>query len=184
MAREAPVCEILSGRSLVRALGAFDHRGGSEMPANSLREAAKDKRTPVSGSRRATVRARATVLLVDDDPSVLGALARLIRTAGYRARAFSRPNLLLVSRIPRHNACVVADIFLPEMNGVELCDTLLRGGVELPYILITGRNDAATLRLIEKSQALAVLFKPIDEVPLLKAISRAVAISRGGTRRR
>jgi FixJ family two-component response regulator len=123
------------------------------------------------------------VLLVDDDPSVLGALARLIRTAGYRARVFSRPGTLLVSRIPRRNACVVADIFLPDMNGVELCDALLRGGVELPCILITGRNDAAALRLIEKSHALTVLFKPVDEVPLLSAISRAVAISRVGTHR-
>jgi FixJ family two-component response regulator len=122
-------------------------------------------------------------LLVDDDPSVLGALARLIRTAGYRARVFSRPQLLLVSRIPRRNACVVADIFLPEMNGVELCDALVRAGVELPYILITGRNDAAARRLVEKSHPLAVLFKPIDEVPLLAAISRAVAMSQGGPRR-
>jgi FixJ family two-component response regulator len=158
-------------------------RAGSEVTGNTLRRLAKHKRTAPSGSRRATARARATVLLVDDDPSVLGALARLIRTAGYRARVFSRPDSMLVSRLPRHNACVVADIFLPEMNGVELCDALLRGGVELPYILITGRNDAAALQLIEKSHALAVLFKPVDEVPLLKAISRAVAMSRVGTRR-
>jgi FixJ family two-component response regulator len=122
------------------------------------------------------------VLLVDDDPSVLGALARLVRTAGYRARVFTRPNLLLVSRIPRRNACVVADIFLPEMNGVDLCAALSRSGVELPCILITGRNDAATHRLIERSGALAVLFKPVDEVPLLEAISRAVALSKVSTR--
>jgi FixJ family two-component response regulator len=176
----------LSAKLLQRALRArfeSDRRAGGEVTANSLRRSDKHKRTVGSGSRSAAARTRATVLLVDDDPSVQSALARLIRTAGYRARVFSRPDLLLVSRIPRRNACVVADIFLPEMNGVDLCNELLRGGVELPYILITGRNDAAALRLIEKSRALAVLFKPVDEVPLLRAISRAVAMSRVGTRR-
>jgi FixJ family two-component response regulator len=122
--------------------------------------------------------------VVDDDPSILSALARLIRTAGYRVRAFSRPELMLVSQIPRRNACVIADIFLPEMNGIELCNALACAGVELPYILVTGRNDAAALRLIEKSRPLAVLFKPIDEVPLLKAIARAVAMSLGEPRKK
>jgi FixJ family two-component response regulator len=149
--------------------------------ASSLSRPEKQKRIAKSGSRKTPAGPRATVLVVDDDPSVLGALARLIRTAGYRARVFSRPDLLLVSRIPRRNACVVADILLPEMNGVELCDALSRAGVELPYILITGRNDAATLRLIEKSHALAVLYKPFDEVPLLDAVACAVASSKSST---
>ncbi len=129
-------------------------------------------------SIKKAAKGKATVVVIDDDASVLGALSRLIRAAGYRVRAFSRPDLALISRIPRHNACVIADIFLPEMNGVELCNALARAGTELPYILITGRTDAAAHRLIEKSRALAVLFKPVDEVPLLKAISRAVAMSR------
>jgi FixJ family two-component response regulator len=127
--------------------------------------------------------AKSTVIVVDDDPSILGALARLLRTAGYRARSFSRAESLLVSRIPRRNACVVADINLPGMNGVELCDALARSGAALPYILITGRDDAATRRIIEKAHPLAVLNKPIDEAPLLKAIARAVALSQSGLRR-
>lgn len=147
----------------------------------TLSDPPRRKRVATGKSRKTASPAKATVLLVDDDPSVLGAMARLIRTAGYRARAFSRPESLLGSTVPRRNACVIADVYLPEMNGVELCDALCRAGIELPYILITGRNDAATRSLVEKSHALAVLFKPIDEVPLLAAISRAVAISKSRT---
>jgi CheY-like chemotaxis protein len=156
----------------------------SEMTANP--DTRKEKRALLAkaGSERIAVKGKATVLVVDDDPSVLSALARLIRASGYRVRPFSRPDLLLMNQIPRRNACVVADIFLSEMNGIELCDTLARCGTELPYILITGRNDATALRLSEKSRALAVLFKPVDEVPLLKLIARAVAISKGNARKK
>jgi FixJ family two-component response regulator len=113
------------------------------------------------------------VLVVDDDPSVLSALARLIRSAGFKVRAFSDAKTLLSENLPE-NACLVADIYLPEMNGVELCHTLTVTGHPLPTILITGRNDEVTRRLAEKSEARAVLFKPIDEVPLLDAISRCL----------
>jgi two-component system response regulator FixJ len=140
------------------------------------------RRAAITQSRQTAAAGRATVLVVDDDRSVLSALGLLIRTAGYRVRTFSRPDDLLSARIPRRDACVVADIFLPEMNGVELCRALTRLGVDLPYILITGRNDAGSRRLVESSGAAAVLFKPIDEKPLLKAISRAIASPRKSTR--
>lgn len=139
---------------------------------------AKPKRFNAASRRNTSAPAKPTVLLVDDDPSVLSGLARLVRASGYQAEVFDRPALLLASRIPRSNACVIADIYLPDMSGVDLCDELSRAGVALPCILITGRNDAATRRLIGKSHALAVLYKPIDEVPLLDAIARAVAVSK------
>jgi FixJ family two-component response regulator len=119
----------------------------------------------------------ATVVLVDDDPSVLRALARLIQAAGFRVLIFDRPSALLASAIPRVNACMVVDMNLPEMDGSELCSVLAASGRGLPAILITGRNDVATQRLIAKAQVVASLFKPVDERALFDAIARALALS-------
>jgi two-component system response regulator FixJ len=108
---------------------------------------------------------------------VLSALARLIQTGGFRVLTFDRPSALLASAIPRDNACMVVDINLPEMNGSELCSALAASERGLPAILITGRDDFATQRLIEKAHAVASLFKPVDERTLFDAITRALAPS-------
>jgi len=113
-----------------------------------------------------------TVLIVDDDESVLGALARLIRSAGFKVRAFSHPRALLNEQLPTRNICLIADIYLPEMRGDELCHALAVTGHALPTILITGRDDDTTRSMVERSEAIAVLFKPVDERVLLEAISR------------
>jgi FixJ family two-component response regulator len=117
-----------------------------------------------------------TVLIIDDDPSVLNALARLVRSAGYDVRAFGLPSALLSAQIPADHACMVVDVNLPEMNGVELCQTLARSGRGLPVIFITGRDDATTMALIRQAPCVAVLFKPFDENLLLPAISQALKI--------
>ena len=122
-------------------------------------------------------RNRATVLVVDDDLSVRSSLARLIQAAGFKVLTFDRPSVLLASAIPRCNACMVVDINLPEMDGSALCNALAASGCGLPAVLITGRNDFATQRLIEEAHAVAALFKPVDEQTLFDAITQALAIS-------
>jgi FixJ family two-component response regulator len=119
----------------------------------------------------------ATVLIVDDDPSLLRALNRLLSASGFDVKTFVSPAELLASEIPKGNACMVADIGLPEMTGIEMCDVLKASGRGLPTILITGRTDARIRSLAAESDAVAVLFKPFDEQPLLDAIGRAVALS-------
>ena len=114
--------------------------------------------------------------MVDDDQALLHALSRLIEAAGFRVLSFDRPSALLASAIPRANACMVVDIDLPEMNGSELCSALAASGRGRPAILITGRNDYATQRLIEKAHAVASLFKPFDERTLFDAIARALTL--------
>lgn len=131
-----------------------------------------------------TIRKGATVLVVDDDPSVLPALARLIRAAGLLARTFDRPSALLASKMPKINACMLVDIHLPEMNGIELCRTLAKSGRGLPAILITGRTDAETQHLMEEAFPVATLVKPVDEQALLEAVDRALALSKGPAKRR
>lgn len=118
-----------------------------------------------------------TILIVDDDPSTLRSLRRLIEAAGFRVKTFDRPTALLAESIPRRNACLIVDLNLPEMNGIEMCERLAESGRSLPVILITGRSQAEVGMLIAHAQAVAVLFKPIDEPPLLAAIQRAISAS-------
>jgi len=120
-----------------------------------------------------------TVLVVDDDPSVLRAIARLIRTGGFETRTFERPGLLLASAVPKTNACLVLDVNLPEMNGVELYEALAISGRALPVIMITGKSDSKTRRLLKDINAVEILFKPFDGDRLLNAIERAIGSSLG-----
>ena len=122
----------------------------------------------------------ATVLLVDDDPSVLRSLKRLVSASGFQVKTFAKPSELIACKTPSSNACMVVDIDLPEMNGIEMCEVLKRSGRSLPAILITGRSDARTRALAERADAVAVLYKPFDEQPLLEAIGRALALSKKG----
>jgi two-component system, LuxR family, response regulator FixJ len=125
-----------------------------------------------------------TVLVVDDDLSMLKALARLIRSAGVEALTFDRPAHLLASEVPKTNVCLLLDVHLPEMNGVQLYETLAVARRDLPVIMMTGSDDAQTRHLLQRVSAVAVLIKPLDEALLFDAIFRALALSRsfGGQR--
>src|SRR5215469_3342170 len=68
--------------------------------------------------------AAATVVIVDDDQSFLSSLKRLLVASGFQVEAFDRPSALLASAIPRSNACMIVDINLPEMSGIEMCEVL------------------------------------------------------------
>ena len=119
----------------------------------------------------------AVVLVLDDDISVCRSLRRLISAAGFQVQTFNKPSELLASEIPRSNACMVVDIELPEMTGIQTCEVLKRSGRSLPTILITGRTDAFTRSSAAKSDPIALLFKPFEEELLLDAIGRALALS-------
>ena len=114
-----------------------------------------------------------TVLVVDDDASMLRALGRLIRTAGFDVLTFDGPRAFLASEIPTVGACLLLDVHLPEMNGIELYEALVGSGHKLPVIMITGQDDPQTRRLLQhiEAEAVAVLSKPVDEALLLDAIS-------------
>ena len=125
-----------------------------------------------------------TVLVVDDGSRLLRSLARLIRSADVNALTFERPAHLLASEVPKTNACLLLDVHLPEMNGVQLYEKLAVARHDLPVIMMTGRDDPQTRHLLERVSAIAVLIKPFDESLLLDAIFRALALSRrfGGQR--
>jgi len=68
--------------------------------------------------------AKPVVIVADDDPSILRALRCLLSGAGFDVRVFGRPSELLKDDLPKTDACLVVDVHLPEMSGVELCETL------------------------------------------------------------
>jgi FixJ family two-component response regulator len=115
------------------------------------------------------------MILVEDDSSVLRALGRLMLSAGFRVMAFDRPRAVLDSELPKTDACLLVDVHLPEMNGVQLCETLAASGCQLPVIMMTGHLDHATRELTQRAKAITVLFKPFTRDSLLEAISKALA---------
>lgn len=148
------------------------NKGGSRSERPSKRAKSKVRYGKAVGTKRPGI-----VLVVDDDPSVLRALNRLISAAGFAVKMFARPSELMAGEIPTSNACMVVDIDMPEMTGIEMCEALKSAGHGLPAILITGRTDARTRLQATQADAVAVLFKPFDAEPLLDAIDRALALS-------
>src|SRR5277367_6587546 len=156
----------------MRIVDSLAMKGASRSDRPSKRTKSKTRYGKVAGRA-----APGTVLVVDDDPSVLRSLNRLISASGFAVKMFAKPSELMASEIPASNACMVVDIDMPEMTGIEMCEILKGSGRGLPAILITGRTDTRTRSLAAQSDAVAVLFKPFDKEPLFDAIARALALS-------
>jgi FixJ family two-component response regulator len=157
-----------------RKLRSHRHWSMRQKPPIARRPPHQSQSTPQRQRTRNTIANRATVLIVDDDPSALRALARLIRSAEYLVLTFDRPSALLASEIPMVNACMLIDIELPEMNGFQLYYVLAESGRGLPTIMMTGR-DTLEMRCMVDRASVPVLFKPIDMRTLFEAIKRAFA---------
>lgn len=118
------------------------------------------------------------VILVEDDPSVLRALRRLLEVSGFRVTAFARPSALRAAGIPDRNACLIFDVHLPEMTGVDLYEALAASGCRSPLILITAHVDETTRAMTKRVHAAAVLIKPLSRDILLAAIRQGLASGR------
>jgi FixJ family two-component response regulator len=117
----------------------------------------------------------ATVVVVDDDESMRRALKRQLRILGFNVVDFRSAEEFLTSELPIGDACMLLDVYMPEMNGIELCRHLASAGLHLPTVLMTGREDEETKRLMREAKPMATLFKPFDEVDLLRAIRKATS---------
>ena len=140
-------------------------------PHNGSREDAQDIRT-----RSATGRIR--VAVIEDDDSVRQALSFQLRTAGFEATAHASAEELLEASDAKDFDCVVADIYLPKMNGLQLQDELNR---TIPYasiVFITGYGDLSLGMHAMRNGAVDFLEKPIDDQALLNSISRGCDLSR------
>ena len=123
--------------------------------------------------------AKPIIIVIDDDLSILRALSRLVSGAGFEVRTFDRPSALLKSDLPKAGACLIVDIDLPEMNGVELCATLATSGCKLPVILITAHTDDETRRLADGANPVALLIKPFGRELLVDSINSALLAGQG-----
>ncbi len=114
------------------------------------------------------------VILVDDDPSFRRSTERLLRTAGYQIQSFASALEFLHSRRPEVPACLVSDMRMPRLNGLDLQRELARAGWQIPIIFITGHGDVPTSVRAMKAGAVDFLSKPFREKDLLDAIEKAL----------
>lgn len=119
--------------------------------------------------------ANSTVFLVDDDASVRKALTRLIRSAGYDVQAFASARKFLDNARNEDAACLVLDIRMPGLSGIDLQRELQTANAILPIIFITGHGNVPTSVKAMKAGAVDFLPKPVKDNDLLKAIEQALA---------
>jgi FixJ family two-component response regulator len=118
-----------------------------------------------------------TVYLVDDDPDLLNALQRLLQSAGLQSAAFGSAPEFLQGHDRHAPGCVVLDLSMPGLNGLQLQRELEHQGSTLPIVFLSGRGDIATTVEAMKHGATNFLTKPVDDTELLAAIQEALAAS-------
>jgi FixJ family two-component response regulator len=116
----------------------------------------------------------ATIAVVDDDDSIRRSLNQLLRAAEFRALTFASAEEYLTHGDGARVDCLIVDINLPGMSGVALVQTLAASGSKTPAILITARDDSATLDLIRRAGPIPHLRKPFNDEQLFAAMSKVL----------
>ena len=114
------------------------------------------------------------VAIVDDDESVRDAMEGLMKEAGIEARAFASAEDFLNSELPGQTGCLIADIRMPGMSGLELQQTLNARSCRIPTIFITAHGDAKMRLQAMRAGAVEFLAKPFDDEVLLDSIRAAL----------
>lgn len=126
----------------------------------------------------------ATVFVVDDDASVRRGLERLLRAAGHRVECFASARDFLLRGQQELRGCLLLDVRMPEMTGLDLRDFLAELGRDIPIVFITGHGDIAMAVQAMKAGAVDFLTKPFDEGVLLEAVAQGLARDRARHRAR
>lgn len=116
----------------------------------------------------------ATVFIVDDDASVCKALKRLIQSMGFKVIVFDSAKNFLEHGSHERPACLVLDVRMPGMSGIELQEQLRNAGVSIPIIFITGHANVSMTVEAMKAGALDFIEKPFDDQKLINAINQAI----------
>jgi len=119
-----------------------------------------------------------TVFVVDDDPSVLRSLQRLLRSAGWATETYDSAEEFLRARDPSAAGCVILDLAMPDIDGLEVQRRLVEAGLPLPIIFLTGRSDPPTIVRAMRAGASNFLCKPVDGEQLLASVAEAVEADR------
>jgi FixJ family two-component response regulator len=113
------------------------------------------------------------IAIVDDDPSVLKALRRLLHTREFRVRTYGSARAFLTALPDEPPACLILDLQMPEMSGLELHQHLTKSGFEIPTIIITAHDDSDVRRRCEAAGTAAYLLKPLQDTSFFAAIDKA-----------
>jgi RNA polymerase sigma factor (sigma-70 family) len=119
-----------------------------------------------------------TVYIVDDDAAIRDALSLLLSLHGHRTATFAAAEHLLAAVDASSRGCVVADIRMPGMSGLELQAALRSRGILLPVVIITAHGDVASARAAFRADAVDFLEKPFDQRSAVAAVEAALARER------
>jgi len=120
----------------------------------------------------------AIVYLLDDEPEMVKALSRLLRAKRFEVRGFTSVNAFFQAYCPDHDACLVLDLAMPELDGLELQRRLTHQGILIPIIFLTGHGDIPMSVRAMKAGATDFLTKPVDAVALVQAVRTALQLAR------
>jgi FixJ family two-component response regulator len=128
--------------------------------------------------------AEATVFVVDDDAPLRESLRNLIRSVGLRVELFASAQEFLQSQQPDTPSCLVLDVRMPGLSGLDLQKQTSEAGLEIPIIFITGHGDVPMTVRAMKAGAVEFLTKPFRDQVLLDAIQQALERSRNAREQR
>ncbi|WP_377840260.1 response regulator transcription factor [Bosea sp. UC22_33] len=114
------------------------------------------------------------VVIVDDDPAVRESLDSLIRSVGLATRLFGAPAELLQGALPDVLGCIILDVRLPGISGLDFQDQLARQGISLPIVFMTGHGDIPMTVRAMKAGAVDFLSKPFRDQEMLDAVTAAI----------
>ena len=120
----------------------------------------------------------AAVFVVDDDPLIRDALEQLIKSVGLKAYTFSSAQEFLEKDLPDEPCCLILDIRMPRLSGLDLQDELAKQGLTIPVIFITGHGTVPMSVRAMKAGAVDFLQKPFEDQELLDAIHNAIEQNR------
>jgi len=118
------------------------------------------------------------ILIVDDDPDVRDSLRALLESSGFAVRDFDSARKVLADTSIAEGACLIADIRMPDMDGLQLQEELTKRQIGLPVIVVTGHGDVALAVRAMKAGAIDFIEKPFDGELMLESVQRALALSR------
>jgi two-component system response regulator FixJ len=117
------------------------------------------------------------ILVVDDDNAVRESTCALLKSAGLKVKDYASAKALLADH-PQTGSCLIADIRMPEMDGLELQEEVVRRGIDLAIIIMTGHGDVPLAVRAMKAGALDFIEKPFDDETMLSSVRRALEINK------
>ena len=124
------------------------------------------------------------VLVIDDDASMREAISRLLHAIGLTVRTFGSAREFLGTRLPDIPACVVLDVRLPDLSGLDLQREMVERGIHVPVIFITGHGDIQMSVQAMKAGAVEFLTKPFRDQELIDAVRSGIHRDREGRKER